>query len=117
MQKLALKTKIKGLTVLGYTNLNLLGNKATLKVYKSKASCKVAAVKIVAKNKIKAAKQFIDDFAAVLKGEALKAKIWTAKRILRLKGYSWELYINVCNAFRLLRLFNASVSGELRVKL
>ena len=117
MQKLSLKTKIKGITIVGFTNLNLLGKKATLKVYKTKASCKIAAAKIVAKNKIKAAKQFVEDFANVLKGEALKAKIWTAKRILRLKGYSWELYINVCNGFRLLRLFNASVSRELRVKL
>jgi len=116
MQTLSLKTKIKGLTVVGFTNLNLLGKKATLKVYKSKASCKIAAAKIVAKNKIKDATQFVEDFANVLKGEALKAKVWTAKRMLRLK-YSWELYINVCNAFRLLRLFNASVSRDLRVKL
>jgi ABC-type uncharacterized transport system permease subunit len=116
MQKLSLKKKIS-LKIVGFTNLNLLGKKATLKVYKTKARCKIAAAKIIAKNKIKAAKQFIDDFAAVLKGEVLKGKIWAAKRMLRLKGYSWELYINVCNAFRLLRLFNASVSRELRVKL
>ena len=117
MQKLSLKTKIKGITIVGYTNLSLLGTKQTLKVYKSKASCKVAAVKIIAKAKIKAANQFVDDFANVFKGEALKAKVWTAKRMLRLKGWSWELYINVCNAYRLLNLFNRSVSFELRVKM
>lgn len=105
------------ITIVGFTNLSLLGKRQTLKVYKTKATCKIAAAKIIVKAKIKAAKQFVDDFANVLKGEALKAKVWTAKRILRLKGYSWELYINVCNGFRLLRLFNASVSRELRVKL
>jgi ABC-type uncharacterized transport system permease subunit len=105
------------ITVIGYTNLSLLGKRQTLKVYKTKASCKIAAAKLIVKAKIKAAKQFVEDFATVLKGEALKAKIWTAKRILRLKGYSWELYINVCNAFRLLRLFNNSVCFDLRVKM
>jgi hypothetical protein len=113
----SLKTKIKGFTVVGFTNLNLLGKKATLKIYKTKARCKIAAAKIVAKNKIKAAKQFVDDFANVLKGEALKAKAWTAKRILRLKGWSWQLYINVCNAYRLLNIFNKSVDYSLRVKI
>jgi ABC-type uncharacterized transport system permease subunit len=105
------------LSIVGYTNLSLLGKRQTLKVYKTKASCKIAAAKIIVKAKIKAAKDFVNDFAAVLKGEALKAKVWTAKRMLRLKGYSWELYINVCNAYRLLRLFNNSVCFDLRVKL
>lgn len=117
MQKLTLKHKIKGLTIVGYTNLELLGKKVNLKVYKTKASCKIAAVKIIAKAKIKAAKEFVNDFATVLRGEALKAKVWTAKRMLRLKGWSWSRYIDVCNAFRLLRLFNNSVSFDLRVKL
>jgi ABC-type uncharacterized transport system permease subunit len=116
MQTLSLKRKLS-LSIIGYTNLNLLGKRQTLKVYKTKASCKVAALKIVAKAKIKAAKQFVDDFANVLKGEAIKAKVWTAKRMLRLKGYCWSRYIDLCNAFRLLRLFNNSVSFDLRVKL
>lgn len=117
MQTLSLKRQIKGITIVGYTNLELLGKKVNLKVYKTKASCKIAAVKIIAKAKIKAAKQFVDDFANVLKGAALKTKVWTAKRILRLKGWSWGGYIDVCNAFRLVRLFNVSVGRELRVKL
>jgi len=104
------------LSIVGYTNLSLLGKKTSLRVYKTKASCKIAAAKLIVKAKIKAAKQFVDDFANVLKGDALKAKVWTAKRMLRLKGYCWSRYIDVCNAFRLLRLFNNSVCFDLRVK-
>ena len=116
MQTLSLKRKLS-LSIVGYTNLNLLGKRTTLKVYKSKASCKVAAVKLIVKAKLAGAKQFVEDFAAVLKGEALKAKVWTAKRLMRLKGWSWNNYISVCNAFRLLRNFNCSVNYLLRVKI
>lgn len=116
MQTLSLKINLR-LSIVGYTNLNLLGKKHTLKVYKSKATCKVAALKIVAKTKIQGAKQFVEDIANVLKGAALKTKVWTAKRMLRLQGYSWELYINFCNSFRLLSLFNNSVCSELKVKI
>lgn len=116
MQTLSLKTKIS-LKIVGYTNLEILGKRQTLKVYKSKASCKIAAAKLIVKAKIKAAKQFVEDFAAVLKGEALKAKCLAAKRMLRIKGWSWSNYMAICSAFRNLRNFNCSVPFELRVKL
>lgn len=105
------------LKIVGYTNLEILGKKQTLKVYKTKAAAKIAATKLQIKAKAKAAKQFIEDFANVLKGEAIKAKIWAAKRVLRLKGWTWENYIAVCNSFRLLRLFNYSVNMDLRVSI
>jgi ABC-type uncharacterized transport system permease subunit len=116
MQKLSLKRTVS-LKIVGYTNLALLGKRTTLKIYKNKASCKIAAAKLIVKAKIKGAKQFVEDFANVLKGEALKAKVWTAKRMLRLKGWCWSIYIDVCNAYRLLRLFNNSVNYNLRVKI
>jgi hypothetical protein len=111
------QTQIVAIKIVGYTNLTLLGKKTTLKVYKSKASCKVAALKIVAKAKINGAKQFVEDMANILKGAALKAKVWTAKRTLRLKGWSWSNYIALCNAFRLLMLFNNTVCRDLRVSI
>lgn len=101
--------------IVGYTNLQLLGKKQTLKVYKTKQGAKVAAAKLMIKAKIKASKKFVEDIANVIKGEALKAKLWAANRMLRLKGYCWNRYINVCNALRLIRIFNSSVSRDLKV--
>jgi hypothetical protein len=110
-------TRKIAVTVIGYTNLIILGKRQTLKVYKTKASCKIAAAKLMVKAKAQGAKQFVEDMANVLKGAALKTKVWTAKRLMRLQGYSWELYINVCNSFRLLRLFNNTVCKDLRVSI
>lgn len=105
------------LKIVGYTNLEILGKKQTLRVYKTKAVCKIAATKLQMKAKVKAAKDFVNDFATVLKGEALRAKVWAAKRVLRLQGWTWGNYIALCNSFRLLRLFNVSVNRDLRVSI
>lgn len=107
------------ITVIGYSNLSIVGKRNSLTVYSSKDQLIENESKAieVKRNIYNKTKQFSKDLAMSIYGMALKAKVWTAKRMLRLKGYSWELYINVCNAFRLLRLFNNSVSFDLRVKL
>lgn len=105
------------ITVIGYTNLSLLGKRQTLKVYKNKANCQAAAVKLIVKAKIKAAKDFVNDFANVLKGEALKAKFWAAKKVLRLYRWTFENYCNLLTALRKLRNFNNSVSKDLKASI
>lgn len=105
------------LKIVGYTNLALLGKKQTLKVYKSKASCKIAAAKLIVKAKIKGAKQFVEDFAKVMKGEALKLKLYAAKKVLRLYRWSFANYCSLLTAIRNIKVFNANVSKELRVSI
>lgn len=105
------------ITTVGYTNLNLLGKRQTLKVYKSKASCKIAAVKLMVKIKIAGAKQFVNDIASCIKGEGLKLKVEAAKKVLRLYRWTFERYCNLLTALHNVRLFNNSVDYTLRIKL
>ena len=116
MQTLSLK-KIVAIKIVGYTNINLLGKRQTLKVYKSKASCKIAAIKFIVKAKAKATKQFVEDFANVLRGEALKAKFWAAKKMLRLYRWSFKNYCSLLTAIKNVRLFNNSVCYDLKINL
>lgn len=119
MQHYTPHTEKISLKIVGYTNLNLLGKRQSLKVYKTKAGAKIAASSFIVKAKkvYKAAKTFVGEFAIMMKGEALKVKVWAAKKSLRLKGYSWSRYIALCNSFRLLRLFNNSVCKDLKVSI
>lgn len=107
------------ITVIGYTNLNLLGKKNSLTVYTSKAEFIENNNKAIQEKRslYKATKQFATDFATSLQGLALKAKFWTAKRILRVKGYSWDRYIDLCNALRMVKNYNLSVNYLLKIKL
>lgn len=116
MNTLSLK-KVVAIKIVGYTNINLLGKRQSLKIYKTKATCKIAAVKMMTKIKIKGAKQFVNDIASCIKGEGLKLKVEAAKKVLRLYRWTFERYCSLLTAFRNVRLFNNSVCFELRVKL
>ena len=111
-QKISLK-------IVGFTNLALLGKRTILKVYTSKEQMIENENKAIQAERsiYNETKQFAKDFAASMYGMALKAKFWAAKKALRVKGYCWSRYIDLCNAFRLLRLFNNSICFDLRVKL
>lgn len=100
------------ITVIGYTNLNLLGKRQTLKIYTSKSDL-IAAEKMQYNEN----KTFINQFAAVLKGEALKTKFWAAKKVLRLYRWTFQNYCNLLTALRKLRNFNNSVSKDLKVSI
>jgi hypothetical protein len=112
-------TQVVAIKIVGYTNLSLLGKRQTLKVYKTKTGAKIAASSFIVKAKkiYKAANTFAKDFATSLHGMALKANFWAAKKALRVKGYCWSRYIDLCNAFRLLRLFNNTVCKDLKVSI
>jgi hypothetical protein len=112
-------TQVVAIKIVGYTNLNLLGKRQSLTVYANKEDLIESENKSIEQKRsfYKKAKTFVSDFALMMHGEILKAKVWAAKKSLRVKGYCWSRYIDLCNAFRLLHLFNNSVCFDLRVKL
>ena len=105
------------LTIIGFTNLEILGKKTTLKIYKTKQGANIAAAELMINAKIKAAKQFVDDFANILRAEALKTKFWAAKKMLRIYRWSFKNYCNLLSCVKNVRVFNSSMTFDLRIKL
>lgn len=92
--------------IVGFVNLE---PKKCLKVYPTKEAAQEAQVKSRNKN-------FVKDFAASLMAEALKLKLFAAKKALKMFGYSFNLLSKFWTVCKKIKAFNKNVSFGLKVK-